>query len=132
MRNKQWKKKCIIKVIKSFENRETLLKGTTKNVTSQEGGFLNFLRVLTTAGLPLMKNVLTPLAKSVLLFKKKKKKKKKFGSGTTALIIWKEKMEDIIKIAKLLEETGLLIKGVSETVTNETKEAYWKVYWEVR
>ena len=41
-------------------------------------------------------------------------------------------MEDIIKIAKLLEETGLLIKGVSETVTNETKEAYWKVYWEVR
>ena len=67
MRNKQWKKKCIIKVIRSFENRETLLKGTTKNVTSQEGGFLNFLRVLTTAGLPLMKNVLTPLAKSVLI-----------------------------------------------------------------
>ena len=139
------KKKCIIKVIKSFENRETLLKGTTKNVTSQEGGFLNFLRVLTTAGLPLMKNVLTPLAKSVLISSglvasesatdfaiQKKKKKKKFGSGTTALIIWKEKMEDIIKIAKLLEETGLLIKGVSETVTNETKEAYWKVYWEVR
>ena len=144
MRNKQWKKKCIIKVIRSFENRETLLKGTTKNVTSQEGGFLNFLRVLTTAGLPLMKNVLTPLAKSVLTssrlvasesatdFAIQKKKKKKFVSGTTALIIWKEKMEDIIKIAKLLEETGLLIKGVSETVTNETKEAYWKVYWEVR
>ena len=67
MRNKQWKKKCIIKVIRPFENRETLLKGTTKNITSQEGGFLNFLRVLTTAGLPLMKNVLTPLAKSVLI-----------------------------------------------------------------
>ena len=35
--------------------------------TSQEWGFLNFLRPLMTAGLPLMKNVLTQLAKNVLL-----------------------------------------------------------------
>ena len=34
---------------------------------SQKGGFLNFLRPLVTAGLPLMKSVLTPLANSVLL-----------------------------------------------------------------
>ena len=35
--------------------------------TSQEWGFLNFVRPLMTAGLPLMKNVLTQLAKNVLL-----------------------------------------------------------------
>ena len=56
-----------MKVIKSLENRGILFKGTTRKITSQEGGFLNFLRPLMTAGLPLMKNVLNPLSKSVLL-----------------------------------------------------------------
>ena len=41
-----------MKVIKSLENREILLKGTTRKITSQEGGFLNFLRPLMTAWLP--------------------------------------------------------------------------------
>ena len=36
--------KDIMKLIKSLENREILLKGTTTKVTSQEGGFLNFLK----------------------------------------------------------------------------------------
>ena len=57
----------IMKVIKSLENRDILIKGTTRKITGQKGGFLNFLRPLMTAGLPLMKSVLTPLAKSVLL-----------------------------------------------------------------
>ena len=56
-----------MKVIKSLENRGILLKGTTREVTIQERSFLNVLRPLMTAGLPLMKNVLTPLAKNVLL-----------------------------------------------------------------
>ena len=56
-----------MKVIKSLENRGILLKGTTRKIISQEGGFLNFLRPLMTAGLPLMKNVLTSLAKNILL-----------------------------------------------------------------
>ena len=59
--------KVIIKVIKSLENRGILLKGTTVKITGQEEGFLNFLRPLMTAGLPLMKSVLTPLVKSVLI-----------------------------------------------------------------
>ena len=59
--------KDIIKVIKSLENREILLRGTTRKITSQERGFSNFLRSLMTAGLPLMKSVLTPLDKNVLL-----------------------------------------------------------------
>ena len=52
--------KDIIKIIKSLENIGILLKGTTTKVTIQEGIFLNFLRPLVTAGLPCMKNVLTP------------------------------------------------------------------------
>ena len=56
-----------MKVIKFLENREILLKGTDRKITSQEGGFLNFLRLLMTAGLPLVKSVHTLLAKIVLL-----------------------------------------------------------------
>ena len=33
-----------------------------------------------------------------------------------------EEMNDIMKIVKLLEESGLLIKGVSQTIKNELKE----------
>ena len=35
--------KDIIKLIESPENRGILFKGTTTKITSQEGGFLNFL-----------------------------------------------------------------------------------------
>ena len=59
--------KDIKKVIKSLENRGILLKGTTRKITSQEGGFLNFLGPLMTAGLLLMKSVHTSLTKNVLL-----------------------------------------------------------------
>ena len=36
-----------------------------------------------------------------------------FVSGTTTLIIFKEEMNDIIKMIKSLQESGLLTKGVS-------------------
>ena len=39
-----------------------------------------------------------------------------FGSGRTALIISNEEMNDFMKIVKSVEESGLLIKGFSETV----------------
>ena len=42
-----------------------------------------------------------------------------FGSGVTTLIISNEEMNDIMK--KSLEESGLLIKGVSETVKIKQK-----------
>ena len=48
--------------------------------------------------------------------------KKLFGSGMTTLVISNEEMNDIMKIVKPLEESGLLIKGVSETIQNEVKE----------
>ena len=39
-----------------------------------------------------------------------------------ALIISNEEMEYIMKIVKSLEESGLLIKGFSETIKNDAKE----------
>ena len=43
-------------------------------------------------------------------------------STQTTLIISNEEMEGIIKIVKSLEESRLLIKGVSETFENKSKE----------
>ena len=42
-----------------------------------------------------------------------------FGYGTTILIISNEEMNDIMKIVRPLEESGLLKKGVSKTIKNE-------------
>ena len=48
--------------------------------------------------------------------------KKMFRSEFSSLIISNKEMEDIMKIVKSLEASGLLIKGVSETIKNEAKE----------
>ena len=47
--------------------------------------------------------------------------KKILGSGTTALIISNDEMEGI-KIVKSLEDSDLLLKGISEAIQNEAKE----------
>ena len=89
--------------------------------------------------MPLIGNVLKPLAKSVLIPLRLTASvsatdtaihKKMFGSGcpsdlalrTMTLIISNEEMNDIMRIVKSLEESGLLIKGVSQTIKNKTKE----------
>ena len=104
--------------------------GTTKKNSSQEGRFLNFLRSLMTVGLPLMKNVLTPLAKSVSIppgltaaasATDAAIQKKIFASGIT-LVISNEEIDDIKEKIKSLAGAGFLIKGVSETVEHEVKE----------
>ena len=41
-----------------------------------------------------------------------------FGSSIMTLIISNEEMNDIIKIVNSLRQSGLLIKGVSETIKN--------------
>ena len=48
--------------------------------------------------------------------------KKILGSGHATLIISNDENHDIIKIIKSLEDSGLLIKRVTETVQNEVKE----------
>ena len=44
------------------------------------------------------------------------------ASRMTTLIISNDEIHDIIKIVKSLEDYGLLVKGITETVQNEVKE----------
>ena len=95
----------------------------------QSGGFLSrLLGPSLKIGLPLMKNVIKPLAKSVLIplgltAAASGINKKILGSGyNTTLIISNDEINDIIKIVKSLEDSGLLLKGVTQTVRNEVKE----------
>ena len=110
----------------------------------QSGGFLGkpFGPLLKT-GLPLMKSVIKPLAKSVLVplgltaaasAADAGIHKKILGSGerpldlalphnnNTTLIISNDEMDGTLKIVKSLEDSGVLIKGVTETIQNEAKE----------
>ena len=97
----------------------------------QSGGFVGkLLGPLLKTGLPMTKNVITPLAKSVLIplgltasasAADAGIHKKILGSGNTTLIISNKDMEDLIKIVKSLEDSGLLLKGVTESVQNEVK-----------
>ena len=50
------------------------------------------------------------------------KKKKIHVSGNMTLIISNEEMNDIIKIIQDLEDSNILLKGVTKTIKNETKE----------
>ena len=98
----------------------------------QSGGFLGkLLGPLLKIGLPLMKNVITALAKSALIplgltaaasSADAGIHKKILGSGNTTLIISNKDMEDLIKIVKSPEDSGLLLKRVTESVQNEVKE----------
>ena len=106
----------------------------------QSGRFLGrLLRTLLKTGLPLMKNAIKTLAKSVLIplgltatasAADARIHKKILGSGkhpshnnnNTILITPNDEMKDIIRIVKSLEDSGLLLKRLSETIQNEAKE----------
>ena len=99
----------------------------------QSGGFLGkLLGPLLKTELPLMKSVITPLAKRVLIplgltaaasAADAGIHKKILGSGhKTTLIISNKDMDDLIEIVKSLEDSGLLLKGITESVQNEIKE----------
>ena len=94
----------------------------------QSGGFLgNLLSKLAgplmKVAMPLAKNVLAPLGISAAMSAIDGSiKKNMVGSGTTTLIISNDEMNDILKIVKSLENSGLLLKGVSETIQHEAKE----------
>ena len=49
-------------------------------------------------------------------------KKKMYGSGTTTLIISDNDLNDMIKILKALEDSAILLKGITKAIKNETKE----------
>ena len=73
--------------------------------------------------MPLAKDVLAPLGVSAAMSAIDGSiKKKMLGSGMTTLIISNYEMDDILKIVKSLENSGLLLIEVSETIQHEAKE----------
>ena len=102
----------------------------------QSGGFLGKLLgklkgLLMKVATPLAKNVLAPLGLTAAMSAIDGGiQKKMHGSGVTAtsdtnsttLIVANEDMNDIMKIIEALENSGILLKGVTKTIENETKE----------
>ena len=96
------------------------------------GGLLaRLLGPLLKNGLSLIGNVRKSLVQSVVVPLELKtedsaadavSKKNIFGSGATIFKFSNEALTDIIKIVKSLEESGLLMKGVSKTIEKEVKE----------
>ena len=73
---------------------------------------------------PLAKSALIPLGLTAAVLPADAEIHKKIlGSGqNTTLIISNDEMKDILEIVKSLEDPGLLLKGVSETIKNKAKE----------
>ena len=103
----------------------------------QSGGFLGkLLGPLLKTGLTLIKSVIKPLAKSVLIplgltaaasaadagIHKKILESGKANNNNTILIISNDEIDDILKIVKSLEVSGVLLKGVTKTIQNKAKE----------
>ena len=93
----------------------------------QKGGFLKFLAPLLKSGLPLLKSVIKPLCMLGLTAAASAAdaviNKKVLGFGNhTPLIISNDDMQDLLKLVKSLEDSGLLLDGNTETVKNEVKE----------
>ena len=125
----------IRKVFANHSSIDIKLSKTQLSKMIQSGGFLGkLLSPLLKTGLPLIKSVIKPLAKSVLIplgltaaasAADAGIHKKILGSGhnnNTTLIISIDEMDDILKIVKSLENSGLLLKRVSETIQHEAKE----------
>ena len=120
----------VANIRKAFANHSSADIKLSKMI--QLGGFLGrLLGPLLKTGLPLIKNVIKPLTKSVLIplgltaatsATDAGIHKKILGSGYTTLIISNDELEDVIKIVKSLEDSGLLLKGVTETIQNEVKK----------
>ena len=115
---------------KAFANNSSIDIKFSKTQLSkiiQSGGFLGkLLGPLLKAGLPLIKNVTAPLAKSVLIAAASaaadaRIHKKILGLGNTTLIISNKDMDDLIRIVKSLEDLGLLLKGVTQSLQNKVK-----------
>ena len=85
----------------------------------QSGGFLG--KLLSKLAGPLMK-VGMPLGLTAAMSAIDGSIQKKIHGSGVKLIIEQENMNDIMKIIKALEKSGILLKGVSKTIKNETKE----------
>ena len=93
----------------------------------QSGGFLGKLLSklagpLMKVARPLAKNVLAPLGLTAAMSAIDGSMQKEIHGSGVKLIIEQEDMNYIMKIIDALENSGILLKGVSKTIENETKE----------
>ena len=93
----------------------------------QSGGFLDKLLSklagpLMKVAMPLAKNVLAPLRLTAAMSAIVGSIQKKIHGSGVKLIIEQGDMNDIMKIIEALENSGILLKGVTKTIENETKE----------
>ena len=116
---------------KAFVDKSSTDIKLSKNQVSkliQSRGFLGrLLCPLLKAGLPLIKKVIKSLVKSVLIplgvtAAAAGIHNKLLRSGRTTLIISNDQMKDFIKKVKSLEDSCLLLEGVSQAIQNEAKE----------
>ena len=119
----------ILSLRKTFANHASVdIKLSKAQLTKmQKGGFLKFLMPLLKSELPLLKSVVKPLGILGLTAAASATdaaiNKKILGSGNhTTLIISNDDMQDLLKIVKSLEDSGILLDGITETVKNEVKE----------
>ena len=121
----------VANIRKAFANHSSIdikLSKTQLSKMIQSGGFLGNLLgklagPLMKVAMPLAKNLLAPLGLSAAMSAIDGSiEKKMLGSGTTTLVISNDEMDDILKIVKSLENSGVLLKGVSETIQLEAKE----------
>ena len=143
-------KRQVANLRKAFPNylsTDIKLSKTQLSKMIQWGGFLGrLLGPILKAELPLIKNATKSLAKSVLVLlgltaaasaADARIHKKILGSGprnfsssaphnnnnnTATLTISNDEMKNITEIVKSLEDSGLLLEGVSETIQNKAKE----------
>ena len=119
------------KLTNAFNNKMSIDLKLSKTQISKiivSGGFLGSLLSklggpLMKVAIPLAKNVLAPLGITAATSAIDAGIQKKIhDSGTTALIISNKKMNYIMKVVQSLEDSNILLKGVSKTIKNETKE----------
>ena len=121
----------VANIRKAFANHSSIdikLSKTQLSKMIKLGGLLGNLlgklagRLMKVA-MPLAKNVLAPLELSTAMSAIDGSiKKKMLGSGARTLIISNDEMDDILKIVKSLENSCVLLKGVSGTIQHEAKE----------
>ena len=91
------------------------------------GGFLRLLiskliGPVMKVAVPIAKNILPPLGITAVASAIDGAIQKKIhGSGTTTLIISNEEMNDIMNIVQALEDSNILLQGVTKTIKNETR-----------
>ena len=119
----------ILSLRKAFANHTSVdIKLSKEQLTKmQKGWFLKFLMSLFKSGLPLLKSVVKPLGMLALTVAASATdaaiNKNILGSGGhTTLIISNDDMQGLLKTVKSLEDSGILLDGITETVKNEVKE----------